>query len=210
MTGTSSASTPSLALLTFSGWYWTRALIAARFDVPHSADGLEALQQADDRIDPYAYDAVPWIVFFLTFLLGLGLIVRSAPDLVLAGLPLLIWLALFILYRPGRRIGAARAPRRVAFGTAQPYRSVNQGQPKRSTGNLARLVARPARPLPPAGQSRARRTRGGRDVHRPSRCSCSSGARSPRSSPSPTPSSACRSPSPRSSTGRAPRCSSPR
>ena len=124
----------ALALLTFSGWYWTRALIAARFDVPHSADGLEALQQGDARIDPYAYDAVPWIVFFLTFLLGLGLILRSAAWW--AGLPLVIWLALFILYRPGRRIGAARAPRRVEFGTAQPWRAVNQGQPHRSTANI--------------------------------------------------------------------------
>jgi hypothetical protein len=128
----------ALALLTFSGWYWTRALIAARFDVPHSADGLAALQQTDARIDPYAYDAVPWIVFFLTFLLGLGLILRSGTQWtqVLAGLPLLIWLALFILYRPGRRIGAARVPRRIAFGTTHPYRSVNQGQPRRSTGTL--------------------------------------------------------------------------
>jgi hypothetical protein len=123
-----------LALLTFSGWYWTRALIAARFDVPHSADGLEALHQTDARIDPYAYDAVPWIVFFLTFLLGLGLILRSAAWF--AGLPLVIWLALFILYRPGRRIGAARTPRRIEFGLQQPYRSVNQGLPKRSTSNL--------------------------------------------------------------------------
>src|SRR5258707_15290920 len=88
----------ALALLTFSGWYWTRALIAARFDVPHSADGLQALQQSDERIDPYAYDAVPWIVFFLTFLLGLGLILRSAAWF--AGLPLVIWLALFIWFRP--------------------------------------------------------------------------------------------------------------
>jgi hypothetical protein len=124
----------ALALLTFSGWYWTRALIAARFDVPHSADGLLALQAIDERIDPYAYDAVPWIVFFLTFLLGLGLILRSSAGW--AGVPLAIWLALFILYRPGRRVGAVRTPRRVAFGTAQPYRSVNQGRPRRSTGNL--------------------------------------------------------------------------
>jgi hypothetical protein len=124
----------ALALLTFSGWYWTRTLIAARFDVPHSADGLEALQQTDDRIDPYAYDAVPWIVFSLTFLLGLGLILRSAAWW--AGLPLVIWLTLFIWYRPGRRVGATRAPRRIEFGTQQPYRGVNQGQAKRSTNDL--------------------------------------------------------------------------
>src|ERR1700757_44051 len=38
----------ALALLTFSGWYWTRALIAARFDVPNSDSGLQAMQQSED------------------------------------------------------------------------------------------------------------------------------------------------------------------
>ena len=58
----------ALGLLTFSGWYWTRALIEARFDG----------QSEDERIDAYAYAAVPWLVFVLTFLLGVGLILRSA------------------------------------------------------------------------------------------------------------------------------------
>jgi hypothetical protein len=116
----------ALALLTFSGWYWTRALIAARFDVPHSATGLQALQQADSRIDPYAYDAVPWIVFFLTFLLGLGLVARSSVWL--AGLPLLVWLGLFIYYRPGRHVAGARSPRRIEFGTDRHYGSLSGGR----------------------------------------------------------------------------------
>src|SRR5258708_2230953 len=66
----------ALALLTFSGWYWTRALIAARFDVPALAPGA-TVQPRDQRIDAFAFDAVPWLVFALTFLLGLGLILRS-------------------------------------------------------------------------------------------------------------------------------------
>ena len=116
----------ALALLTFSGWYWTRALIAARFDVPHTAKGLQALCQTDPRIDPYAYDAVPWIVFFLTFLLGLGLVVRSSVWL--AGLPLLIWLGLFIYYRPGRHIAGARSPRRIEFGTEHHYGTLSRAR----------------------------------------------------------------------------------
>src|SRR5712691_12656426 len=40
----------ALGLFTFSGWYWTRALIAARFDVPALAAGA-TLQQRDQRID---------------------------------------------------------------------------------------------------------------------------------------------------------------
>src|SRR5437899_8467936 len=124
----------ALALLTFSGWYWTRALIAARFDVPNTMAGLQALQEADARIDPYAYDAVPWIVFFLTFLLGLGLILRSGAWL--AGLPLVVWLLLFIWFRPGRRVGGTRTPRRVPFSAEHPYRTVNDGAPQRSTASL--------------------------------------------------------------------------
>jgi len=124
----------ALALLTFSGWYWTRALIAARFDVPNTLDGLKALQQADSRIDPYAYDAVPWLVFFLTFLLGLGLIVRSGAWL--AGLPLVIWLLLFLWFRPGRRVGGTRAPRRAPFSAGHPLRALNDGAPQRSTASF--------------------------------------------------------------------------
>jgi hypothetical protein len=123
----------ALALLTFSGWYWTRALIAARFDVPNSDDGLQAMHQGDQRIDPYAYDAVPWIVFFLTFLLGLGLILRSAAWW--AGLPLVIWLGLFVWYRPGRTVGGTRAPRRLPFGTGNAYRALTGGA-RRSTNSL--------------------------------------------------------------------------
>src|SRR5437660_1199804 len=87
----------ALALLTFSGWYWTRALIAARFDGSDS----------DDRIDPFAWDAVPWLVFALTFLLGVGLILRSAAWW--AGIPLVIWLALLLWFWPGRGAGAPPA-----------------------------------------------------------------------------------------------------
>ena len=86
----------ALALLTFSGWYWTRALIAARFD---GSDD-------DDRIDPFAWEAVPWLVFVLTFLLGVGLILRSAAWW--ASIPLLIWLALLLWFWPGR--GTAGPP----------------------------------------------------------------------------------------------------
>src|SRR5262249_10538781 len=115
-----------LALLTFSGWYWTRALLAARFDVPNTHAGLQALCRADPRIDPYAYDAVPWIVFFLTFLLGLGLIVRSSVWL--AGLPLLVWLALFLWFRPGRQVAGARSPRRIEFGTDYHYGTLSRAR----------------------------------------------------------------------------------
>ena len=109
-------------------------------------DGLQALQQADGRIDPYAFDAVPWIVFFLTFLLGLGLILRSGAWL--AGLPLLIWLALFIWFRPGRRIGGTRAPRRVPFSAEHPYRAINYGAPQRTQ---SASIARSALLGPPSG-----------------------------------------------------------
>jgi hypothetical protein len=148
----------ALALLTFSGWYWTRALIAARFDVPHSADGLAALQQTDNRIDPYAYDAVPWIVFFLTFLLGLGLILRSGAWL--AGLPLVIWLVLFVWFRPGRRVGGTRTPRRVPFSAGHPYRTLNDGAPQRSTASFREWL----RNIPGLATLLAERAPGGAEV----------------------------------------------
>ena len=37
----------SLAFLTFSGWYWARALISARFDVPYTAAGRGQLEATD-------------------------------------------------------------------------------------------------------------------------------------------------------------------
>jgi hypothetical protein len=46
-----------------------------------------------------------------------------------------IWLALFIWFRPGRRVGGIRAPRRVPFPAGHPYRGVNQA-PQRSTASV--------------------------------------------------------------------------
>jgi hypothetical protein len=102
----------SLALLTFSGWYWTRALIEARFDG----------SDADQRIDAFAYAAVPWLVFVLTFLLGVGLILRSATWW--ASVPLVIWLVLLLWFWPGRR--PYKAPSQSQSpAQAVPMRSTN-------------------------------------------------------------------------------------
>jgi len=94
---------------------------------------------ADGRIDPYAYDAVPWIVFFLTFCVGgIGLVLRSGAQCRVTcwqDLPLLIWLVLFVWFRPGRR-GRRAPPRRVPFSAQIPIGGVNDLAPQRSTASL--------------------------------------------------------------------------
>ena len=104
----------ALGLLTFSGWYWTRALIEARFDG----------QSEDERIDAYAYAAVPWLVFVLTFLLGVGLILRSAAWW--AGIPLVIWLALLLWFRPSRHAGQVRNAPQSPIGPLRSTASLRQ------------------------------------------------------------------------------------
>ncbi len=41
----------ALAFLTFSGWYWSRALISARFDVPYTDEGRAQLEATETRLD---------------------------------------------------------------------------------------------------------------------------------------------------------------
>ena len=41
----------ALAFLTFSGWYWSRALISARFDVPYTDEGRAKLAATETRLE---------------------------------------------------------------------------------------------------------------------------------------------------------------
>jgi hypothetical protein len=121
----------SLAGLTFSGWYWARALISARFDVPYTAAGRAALQATDQRLDVFAFDAVPWLIFMLSGLVGVGLIVRSGVWNALWFL--LAWVAVYAIFRPTRMKDTRRQPVRFVRGGQLNYRAVADGNPQRST-----------------------------------------------------------------------------
>jgi hypothetical protein len=63
----------ALALLALSAWYWSRALVAARFDVPDSAEARRDRLGASRR----AYDMIPRLMYVLALLIGFGMILRS-------------------------------------------------------------------------------------------------------------------------------------
>lgn len=123
----------SLAFLTFSGWYWARALISARFDVPHTAAGRARLEDADRRLDLFAFDAVPWLIFWLAGLVGVLLIVRSGAWNALWFLA--AWAVVFAFFRPTRMKDRQRQPLRYARGGQPTFREVGGG-PQRSTASL--------------------------------------------------------------------------
>ena len=125
----------SLAFLTFSGWYWSRALISARFDVPYTEEGRAQLEATETRLDVFAFDAVPWLVFMLTGLVGLGLIVRSGVWHALWFL--LVWLAVYAVFRPTRMKHGERQPLRLVRSNQMDYRAIGGG-PQRSTASLSR------------------------------------------------------------------------
>src|SRR5689334_18851002 len=90
----------SLALLAISAWYWSRALLAARFRMPDSLEGREAILKKDERIDRNALDFIPRAIFILVLLTGIGIIVRSdswrnLPYLAAWGIPV----SLLVFYR---------------------------------------------------------------------------------------------------------------
>ena len=123
----------SLAFLTFSGWYWARALISARFDVPYTAAGRAQLAATDQRLDVFAFDAVPWLIFMLSGLVGVGLIVRSGVWNALWFL--LAWVLVYVyafFFRPPRIKEGERKLLRFVRGAQLDYRAVGK-VPQRST-----------------------------------------------------------------------------
>src|SRR5215211_5753589 len=125
----------ALAFLTFSGWYWSRALISARFDVPYTDEGRAKLAATETRLDVFAFDAVPWLIFMLAGLVGLGLIVRSGVWHALWFL--LAWLAVYAIFRPTRMKHGERQPLRLVRRNQMGYRAIGRG-PQRSTTSLSR------------------------------------------------------------------------
>ena len=63
----------ALAFLAMSAWYWSRALLAARFDLPDDEAARTAFLGPNKRV----YDAVPRLMYGLAVLIGIGLILRS-------------------------------------------------------------------------------------------------------------------------------------
>ena len=63
----------ALAFLAMSAWYWSRALLAARFDLPDDETVRAAFLGDNKRV----YDAVPRLMYGLAVLIGVGLILRS-------------------------------------------------------------------------------------------------------------------------------------
>ncbi|MBV8133599.1 MAG: hypothetical protein JO282_13970, partial [Alphaproteobacteria bacterium] len=126
----------SLASLSFSTWYWARALLAARLDIadnlasrnmlPLGSPGGRSVPPAPPpgspppsrpTTDRRAYDAIPRVIAFLSLLLGIGLIARSHEwfnliYLALWGVPFLL-LTMFrlrlcaFISGPGVRMGGA-------------------------------------------------------------------------------------------------------
>lgn len=118
----------SLAFLTFSGWYWARALISARFDVPHTEAGRSQLLATDGRINLFAFDAVPWLIFLLAGAVGAGLIIRSGVWHALWFL--LAWVVVYAFFRPTRMEGTERKPRRFVRGDQPDYRAIAHAPPR--------------------------------------------------------------------------------
>ncbi len=123
----------ALALLALSAWYWSRALLAARFDVPDNAAARRALPD----VAPRAYDLVPRLMYVLAVLLGLGIILRSGAWSNLAYL--LLWavpLGVAVYFRTAllRRLFACLGIGRPAEREAKPAAGL------RSTGDLCAWV----------------------------------------------------------------------
>ena len=125
----------SLAFLTFSGWYWARALISARFDVPSTTAGRAQLAATDQRLDVFAFDAVPWLIYMLSGLVGVGLIVRSGVWHALWFLGAWVLVYLYAFFRPPRLNDVERKLLPFARRSQPDYRAVGQ-VPQRSTTSL--------------------------------------------------------------------------
>jgi hypothetical protein len=81
----------ALAFLALSAWYWSRALLAARFDTPDNHAARNALgdrptepspngqppKTSRREVRPQTYDLVPRLMFVLAVLIGLAMIIRS-------------------------------------------------------------------------------------------------------------------------------------
>ncbi|MBI2767570.1 MAG: hypothetical protein HYX53_16865 [Chloroflexi bacterium] len=122
----------SLAFLTFSGWYWARALISARFDVPYTAAGRARLEATDQRLDVFAFDAVPWLIYVLSGLVGVGLIVRSGVWTALWFLLAWVLVYAYAFFRPTPLKEGERKLLQRVRGDQLDYRAVGK-VPQRST-----------------------------------------------------------------------------
>jgi hypothetical protein len=68
----------ALAFLALSAWYWSRALLAARFGMPDDERQRAArLNAVAPQVTLRAYDIVPRLMYILSVLIGLGIIIRS-------------------------------------------------------------------------------------------------------------------------------------
>src|SRR5271166_5575932 len=81
----------ALAFLALSAWYWSRALLAARFDTPDNHAARNALgggptepspngqppKTSQREVRPQTYDLVPRLMFVQAVLIGPALIIRS-------------------------------------------------------------------------------------------------------------------------------------
>jgi hypothetical protein len=121
----------SLAFLTFSGWYWARALISARFDVPSTQAGRAQLAATEQRLDVFAFDFVPWLIFILSGLVGVGLILRSHVWNALWFLA--AWMAVYAFFRPTRVVNHGRQPRRFARNHQPAYGAIAGGAQRSTT-----------------------------------------------------------------------------
>ncbi|GEM_PF-1579908 len=123
----------SQAVLALSAWYWSRALLAARFDVP---DNDQARDRMDD-VGAQAYDLVPRLMFVLALLIGFGMILRTGAWSHLAYMAL--WaapLGLLVYFRTAlvQRLF-------ICFGYVRPAnREANPAQGMRSGRDLCDWV----------------------------------------------------------------------
>src|SRR5215472_2206154 len=67
----------ALALLAFTAWYWSRAVLAARFEVRDDRSARAGLAQRALPVDRHAFEWVPRLLFLAAALLGVALLVGS-------------------------------------------------------------------------------------------------------------------------------------
>jgi hypothetical protein len=100
----------SLALVSLSAWYWARTVLNARFDVADDLASRHALARLDERINAFAFDTVPRLLFVLAVAIGFGLILRS-PHHWIQLVYLALWsvpAGLFLVFR--LKFFAGKAP----------------------------------------------------------------------------------------------------
>ena len=121
----------SLFLLALSSWYWSRALLAARFDLPDTLAARNNLQAIDPGLDRAALDFIPRMIFVLALLVGTGVILRSDAW---SNLPYLIAWAIPLAFLVFYRLRVKAWLRRVLGLGPPPSTAVGEGINK--TGSI--------------------------------------------------------------------------